>query len=233
MPCTNAASALGRCTSHPSCSLLGRSQIRLCSVAAAAALCLLLPVTASAQIKSPGAHPAYAVELEPHVIVQWANEPYWSDEGFGLGLRATIPFLDNGPVRTINNNMGIGFGLDVAFFDDCDDEWYWRYWDRSVLPSGWDCSAQDWMLPVVVQWNFFFTPVVSVAAEAGLNISYERISAEGPCSWEPDGWCEGDDSDVDLEPLFWGGGRFLFGNTVGLMVRLGTPYISLGMSILI
>jgi hypothetical protein len=232
MPCTNAASAFRRCTSHRSRSLLGRSQIRLGCVATALALGWLLPATASAQIKIPGAHPHYAVELEPHVIIQWANEPYWSDEGFGLGLRATIPFLDNGPVSTINNNMGIGFGLDVAFFD-CDDEWYWRRWERTYLPSGWDCSAQDWMLPVVVQWNFFFTPVVSVAAEAGLNISYERISAEFPCNEEPDGWCEDDDSDVDLEPLFWGGGRFLFGNTVGLMVRLGTPYISLGISILI
>jgi hypothetical protein len=85
----------------------------------------------------------------------------------------------------------------------------------------------------VVQWNFFFTPVVSVAAEMGLNMSFERIHGEGPCSWEPDGWCEGSDTDFELEPLLWGGGRFLFGDTVGLMVRLGTPYISLGVSILI
>jgi hypothetical protein len=202
-------------------------------VAGAATLGLLWPDEANAQIKSPGAHPHYSVELEPHGILQWAMEPYWADEGFGLGMRATIPFFHNGPIKKINNNMGIGFGLDVAFSTDCDDRWYYRNWrDWNWALSGWDCSTQDWMFPVVMQWNFFFTDIVSVAGEVGLTISYERIHAEGPCN-EPDGWCEGSDSDVDVEPNFWGGGRFLFGETIGLFARIGTPYISVGATFLL
>ena len=193
----------------------------------AAALGLLCPSEASAQIKHPGAHPAYAVELEPHLLIQWNDGP-WDDEGFGPGIRVNIPFLDNGPVRTINNNMAIGVGLDVAFFDDCDN-WWWR--DRYTY-IGEDCSATDWWFPGVVQWNFFLTPVVSVFGELGLAFEYERESWEGPCP-SGGGICDYDDSDLDLEPLFWGGGRFLLGDTVSIIARLGTPYISVGVGILL
>jgi hypothetical protein len=83
---------------------------------------------------------------------------------------------------------------------------------------------------VVGQWNFFFTPIVSVAAEAGLSISHERVSWEEPCAA---GVCEYDYSDTDLEFVAWGGGRFMFGETVGLFARIGTPYISIGATFLI
>ena len=192
----------------------------------AGVLGLLRPSEAYAQIKHPGAHPKYSVELEPHLLIQWNDKPFWSDEGFGPGMRVNIPFLDNGPVRTINNNMAIGVGLDVAFFD-CDNN---RYWDRYRV-VGDDCSATDWWIPVVAQWNFFLTPVISVFGEAGLAIEYEHWSWEYPCAT---GVCDDSDGDLDpVEPLFWGGGRFLLGDTVSFIARLGTPYISVGVGILL
>jgi hypothetical protein len=39
-------------------------------------------------------------------------------------------------------------------------------------------------------------------------------------------------SDFGAFPYFHGGGRFLFGDTIGLTVRIGYPYLTLGMSIL-
>ena len=61
------------------------------------ALALLsAPAMASAQIKQPGAHQRYSVELEPHLVVQWSES--CASDGFGPGFRATIPFLDNGPI---------------------------------------------------------------------------------------------------------------------------------------
>jgi hypothetical protein len=198
-----------------------RSIARFVAPVAAAACVLGAPALASAQIKSPGAHPKYSVELEPHFIIDWNdhNGPD-DDEALGLGMRATIPFLDNGPISTINNNMGIGFGLDYAWNDNACNNWRWRnrFWNDN-------CSWNVFYVPVVVQWNFWLTPIVSVFGEAGLAI--ERTH------WEVDGCCE--DSDTDLEFLFWGGGRFLFGanSSVGAVVRLGWPYISLGIGILI
>ena len=64
------------------------------------------------QVKQPGAHPIYAVELEPHLLVQHSHDWHGDDEGIGIGIRASIPIIDNGPIRTINNSLAIGFGLE-------------------------------------------------------------------------------------------------------------------------
>lgn len=192
--------------------------------AGVAAVVWLWPGSAAAQIKRPGAHPKYDVEIEPHLFLQWAQSPVWED-GFGFGLRASIPIIDNGPVPKINNTLAISFGMDIAFFDDCNHRW-WRdypYWGNN-------CSAQDWQFPVVGQWNFFFTPIISVAAEAGLSFSHERVSWEYDCGGRI---CEDHWSHTGLEVVAWGGGRFMFGDTVGLFVRAGTPYISIGATFLI
>ncbi len=204
-----------------------RKQALLSLAAGLAALVWLWPGSAAAQIKRPGAHPKYDVEIEPHLFLQWAQEPVW-EEGFGFGLRASIPIIDNGPIPKINNTLAISFGMDLAFFDDCDNR-YWRdrdYWGRN-------CDAQDWQFPVVGQWNFFFTDIISVAAEVGFSISHERVSWEYACNTNPSGVCEADASDTDLEIVAWGGGRFMFGDTVGLFARIGTPYISIGATFLI
>jgi hypothetical protein len=179
------------------------------------------PAEAAAQIKQPGAHPDYVVELEPHFVLDWNDhDGPDDDEGIGLGLRATIPFLQNGPISSINNNMGIGFGLDYVWSDD--DHCGWRRRRNEFFDEG--CEWNTFYLPVVVQWNFWLTPIISVFGEAGLGI--ERTH------WEVEGCCE--DSDTDVEFLFWGGGRFLFGagSNVGGVVRLGWPYLSLGVSVL-
>jgi hypothetical protein len=202
------------------------------SFLAVSTLTLTFTSEASAQIKSPGAHPDYSVEIEPHLVIDWAEHyGYGDDEAIGLGLRATIPFLDNGPIDTINNNMGIGFGLDWTHNGDACD--YWPWWGNPNFRDPryrYGCTVDNFHLPVVVQWNFWLTPIISVFGEAGLDIVHTRVD------WEdcPPGWdCE--DSDTDLNPAFWGGGRFLFGanSNVGGVVRLGWPYVSLGVGILL
>ncbi|MBK7583588.1 MAG: hypothetical protein IPI67_25770 [Myxococcales bacterium] len=203
-----------------------RSASKLTFALTASALALFLPALAEAQIKRPGAHPKYSVELEPHLVLEWGghNGP-GDDDGVGLGMRATIPFLDNGPISKINNNMGIGFGLDWAHNGDACKGWRFgnRFYDDQ-------CTVDVFMLPVVVQWNFFLTPIVSVFGEAGLEIEHTRWEWDN-CPWANN--CK--DTDTDVEPVFWGGGRFLFGanSNVGGVVRLGWPYISLGVGILL
>lgn len=73
--------------------LFQRLSIRLASAALAAAPVLLLGTSAHAQIKEPGNHPDYSVELEPHGVLDWGFGPDWGSDGFGVGARATIPII--------------------------------------------------------------------------------------------------------------------------------------------
>src|SRR5690242_15546200 len=61
-------------------------------------------------IRHPGDHPSYSVEIEPHLDFAFFL-PTAGSSGFGLGGRFTIPIVKNGFVPSINNSVGIGFGL--------------------------------------------------------------------------------------------------------------------------
>ncbi|HMJ10637.1 MAG TPA: hypothetical protein VK524_04475 [Polyangiaceae bacterium] len=196
----------------------------------------LFSSAAPAQIKRPGAHPRYSLEIEPHVVLQWEHE-VWNDAGLGPGVRFNIPFLDNGPIDRINNNMAIGFGVDWAHFgDDCDH--FGGPFPGQPVES--DCSGDVFVLPVTLQWNFFITPRIWVFGEPGLAIGHSRWRVSyryacGPqgCPCAP-GECDGevDDTDTDLWFVFWGGARFLLSDRVSFTARIGTPYVSLGASFL-
>jgi hypothetical protein len=87
-------------------------------------------------IKIPGAHPDYVFEAEPHALVAPFDEfrP-------GVGFRGTIELVDNGFIKTINNTVGIGFGVD---------------WSKDHL-----------RVPIVMQWNFWLSRNWSVFGEPG------------------------------------------------------------------
>lgn len=185
-----------------------------------ALFCLIGPGTAQAQIKQPGAHPHYALELDPHLTIQHADGPFYGDEGIGFGLRASIPLLHNGPIPQINNNIGISFGGDLAFFDND------RCHNHGNDFLGDDCGGTDLWLPVTFQWNFFFTRVVSAFFEPGLAVSYWQYDWVGVCGGDP---CDQHASDLDLaEFVVFFGGRFLFSDRAGMTVRIGWPYVSVG-----
>jgi hypothetical protein len=196
-----------------------------------AALCLMMsPRTASAQsiIKQPGNHPNYTVEIEPHLALQWAH--HWGDdEGIGPGARFNIPFVHNGPIKTINNSMGITFGLDITFSDG--DNWCWYRYGRDSVRRGRDCDVMEMWFPVAMQWNFWLTKVISVFGEPGFAMVYRRWDDDLYCAGGPD-FCDDDDFDF-FEPVFWGGGRFMFSDNIGATVRLGYPMITAGINILL
>jgi hypothetical protein len=187
---------------------------------------------ASAQsiIKQPGNHPDYSFEIEPHLAFEWARDGY--DEGIGPGARVNIPFMHNGPIKTINNNMGISFGLDITFGDGGPGWCYSRY-DRDQWLAGRDCDLTEFWLPVAMQWNFFLTKVISVFGEPGFAIVHQRWDYDYRCASNPDGICPYDDDDTDVRFIFGGGGRFMFSDSVGATVRIGFPMITAGINILL
>jgi hypothetical protein len=187
--------------------------------ALAAILSWLFVSSAAAQIKQPGAHPQYSVELEPHGLVQWDVEP-GNDEGLGLGFRASIPVLQNGPVTTINNSFAVGFGLDWAY---ADQRCPWP--DRPVRNEA--CDTHNFSFPVVAQWNFFFSKAVGAFAELGLTIIYATwdYPVTVPADWDED--------DIDVDPVLLLGPRFILGDSVAIPIRIGWPYLSVGVSFLV
>jgi hypothetical protein len=129
--------------------------------------------------------------------------------------------------------MAIGFGLDVTFGDN-DCRWWWNRFDRDRWLGDADCSVTEFWFPVVLQWNFFLTDVISVFGEPGFAIAHRRWDWQWWCDGEPDGpICDYDDSETDIEFVFWGGARFMFSDSVGATVRVGTPYISAGINFLL
>jgi hypothetical protein len=196
---------------------------------------LAISPVAQAQIKEPGRHARYTLDLEPHLVLAWDHGPArYADEGFGLGLRATIPFFHNGPIAKINNNMGISFGVDFAHYSADEDRFcrdfgpdYCRRWD--------DYDADVFWFPVAMQWNFFFHPNVVVFGEAGIAFSHERYRFTRPCGPAMDrGLCDYSGSDTDFfDFVFAAGGRFMVSDSVGIVVRLGLPAITVGASFLL
>ena len=68
--------------------------------------------------------------------------PFDDDDDIGFGFRGSIELVDNGFISTINNTVGIGFGID-----------HQNHTDR---------------IPVVMQWNFWLHRKFSVFGEPGV-----------------------------------------------------------------
>ena len=178
-------------------------------------------------IERAGDHPTYSVELEPHALAFFA--PAAGSDGLGLGGRATIPIVKNGFVGSINNSVGIGFGLDWVHYNGC---YHWR------SPNGLCSNLDNLWIPVVMQWNFFLSTHWSVFGEPGLALH---------CSSWGDGCVSGNYVDVGggtryvdcgdapnrlgVDPfVLFVGGRYHFTEQVALTMRIGWPTASVGVS---
>lgn len=111
---------------------------------------LAFPATANAEesiIKSPGDHPPYRFEAEPHGLIGFGGPFRRHHSELGAGFRGTVIIVDNGFVPSINNSVGISFGADI-------------FAGRGTL-----------FLPVAMQWNFWLSPHWSVFGEPGIGFT--------------------------------------------------------------
>ena len=185
-------------------------------------------------IKQPGNHPQYSVDFEPHLALGLDDTPYFGGTGYGLGARVTIPFLRNGPISTINNDMGIGFGLDwLTRGSSCNNGYY--YFGRPYNYNYDNCGAYALYVPVVLQWNFYLTDIITVYGEPGFALRYSHVSWDftGTGACPAGAVCQGSYGATDPILVIAGGAKFMFGRTIGLNVRIGYPYFSVGASFLL
>ena len=102
-------------------------------------------------IKSPGDHPDYVFEAEPHGLIGFGGPFRHGHSELGAGFRGTIILVDNGFVSSINNSVGITFGADVFF------------------------GHGTILFPVAMQWNFWLTNHWSVFGEPGIAIAANKF----------------------------------------------------------
>ncbi|HMI86375.1 MAG TPA: hypothetical protein VK550_19915 [Polyangiaceae bacterium] len=204
-----------------------QSAVRWVVLSAAVVAVGLVARTARAEemiIKRPGDHPAYSVEIEPHLTLAFFV-PTAGSSGLGIGGRFTIPIVKNGFVSSINNSVGIGLGLDWIHYNGC-----YRYWGNPYACA----NFETFVLPVVMQWNFFLSTHWSVFGEPGLAIT---VNSYGSCV---DFYVDDRGRRVDCGPapnrlgvnpfVLFLGGRYHFNETTALTMRIGWPYASIGVS---
>ena len=190
----------------------------LATLVAITGLAAATDARAESIIKNPGDHPTYSVELEPHAVLGWGH--LYRGSGIGAGARLTIPIVENGFVKTINNSVGISFGLDWMRYGGC---YYYDYRGRNRADYG--CGASVLVFPVAMQWNFWLSPQWSVFGEPGLYV-YHGIF---------DDYCAGIagcgyPTRTSVDFAFYAGGRFHFNDKVSLTMRVGYPTVSFGVS---
>ncbi|HET9954717.1 MAG TPA: hypothetical protein VFQ61_09435 [Polyangiaceae bacterium] len=181
----------------------------------------LAATQARADIQTPGAHPHYTLDLEPHLALQFDRG--WRGEGTGIGpgFRVSLPVVQNGPLKNLNNNLAVGLGLDYTHFRGCD----------RPGTSG-ECSVNQYWFPVLAQWNFFFTDHWSAFAELGFSVLHRTIAWDTECPFLDAGQCHSK-SFRPLEPVIFVGGRYLITGRFGVVARVGSPYASLGVDFLL
>ena len=145
--------------------------------------------------------------------------------GMGTSEELLQTAIALGPkIESINNNMGIGFGLDWAHFGDAcyNVRGEFRNWRG-------DCSMNDFWLPVVWNWSFFFSDLISAFIEPGLAIEHTRWDG-GLCNGD---FCPYGKNDTDLEFVLWLGVRFHLSDEFALVIRLGHPSLNFGPAFLL
>ncbi|HEY1697502.1 MAG TPA: hypothetical protein VGG39_35310 [Polyangiaceae bacterium] len=192
---------------------------------AATAACIASPARADDTIKRPGDHPQYAVEIEPHGLWGWTHYDYEPVDGFGLGARFSIPIVDRGFVPSINDSVAIGFGVDWLHYSG---EGCYTYYGPHGPNGCYGVGDSDFVVfPVVMQWNFFVARRWSVFGEPGLVIYHGFFDY---CRNAPAGFPCAEPTQTGVDFAFYAGGRFHVNDHVALVLRIGYPTFSFGVS---
>lgn len=134
----------------------------------------------------------------------------WDGFGFNAGARFGIPLLHNGPISTIDNAFYLNVGFEFYYSDE-----------------GWDPAERHYYaafgVPITLHWEFFFNDTWSVFAELGLQVyfppSFVHNDGHGNYAVDAGGWV-----------IALAGGTLHFNEVIGLTLRVGNPYVAIGLT---
>jgi hypothetical protein len=166
--------------------------------------------------------PAYALELEPHLVAGIADPPGpGTAQGAGVGLRGSFVVSRDGFINNVNDSIAIGFGIDALHYRGQNGSLYGTCVRRQPGPGGTSvCTEVDvpggprnyLFIPMVMQWNFWLHPQWSAFVEPGLAVFLTNRGA-------------------GAAPSLSVGGRMQISDAVSLVFRLGWPTTTLGVSV--
>lgn len=198
-------------------------------VACVALLMLAAPAAARADdtITRPGDHPRYLVEIEPQGLWGFTHYDYAPGDGFGAGGRFSIPVLPTGLIPGINDSLAIGVGADWLHYSGSPCTSYQAAPHLYTGPCYYVGDTSSLQFPVVAQWNLFVASKWSVFAEPGMIVWH---SFADPCANAPAGSACVTPTTTGVDFAFWVGGRYHVSDRVALVMRVGYPTFSFGVS---
>lgn len=165
----------------------------------------------------------YAFELEPHLLAGSAPPGRGVGSGGGIGVRGSWVLGPDGFIDGVNDSIALGVGLDYVHY--AAEYALNGYRDQCLRfqpgPAGTsvctDVTSNGGtynylFVPVVMQWNFWFTDRWSAFGEPGINLYYLGNH----------GFAAG--------PALYLGGRFRLSDRITLTARFGYPTFGFGVS---
>jgi hypothetical protein len=165
----------------------------------------------------------YDLELEPHLVFGTAPPGAGAGSGVGFGVRGSLVILPEGFIPRLNDSVAVGVGLDVGRYHG---SWAINGYRDQCLhyepgPNGTLVCTEVTsnggvynyvFLPIVMQWNFWFTRHFSAFGEPGLDIYF--LGNHG----------------FNFVPAAYIGGRVQLTDRITLTGRIGYPTVALGVS---
>jgi hypothetical protein len=168
----------------------------------------------------------YDFELEPHLLLGPDPPGPGVGSGVGIGVRGSVVVAPDGFIRNVNDSVAVGVGLDFGHYTG---SWAIQGYRDQCLhfePGPNDTAICTEVtsnggtynyvyVPVVMQWNFWFTRRWSAFGEPGLNFYF--LGNHG----------------FSASPAAYVGGRFQIADRITLTARLGYPAFSFGVSFML
>jgi hypothetical protein len=166
----------------------------------------------------------YDLEIEPHLVLGTAPPGVGAGSGVGVGVRGSLVILPEGFIPKVNDSVAIGVGLDFGRYYG---KWAVNGYQEQCLhyesgPNGTrictevTSNAYTYLyIPVVMQWNFWFTRRFSAFGEPGVDLYY--IGNQG----------------FNVVPALYLGGRVQLSDRITLTARVGYPTLALGVSFML
>jgi hypothetical protein len=131
----------------------------------------------------------------------------WYGLGFAGGARFGIPIMHNGFVSSIDNAVYLNFGFDFYYLDSFDDMLAHHY-------------GAGFGIPITLHWEFYFNDTWSAFAEVGFQIFFHPRFLEN----------RGFYVDAGDWVIAMVGGSLHFSEAIALTLRVGNPYVAIGLT---